>query len=171
MTLPTDSKERKELPLWTFMFNYFPLAWLEVVRVAVAGNAQHENGADIRWDRSKSMDQLNTAARHQFDYGMGVKKDVDGRAHLAKAIWRLMAQLQLDEESTAVAPASTSRPAGRPAGPIIPPAEFGEHGPAASRDYESICGVEGCPGHVPWSGKNCGVRVSALTGFRLKAVP
>jgi hypothetical protein len=100
MTLPTDYDARKALPLYDFMFGYFPLAWLEVVNVAVAGNKQHLNGAEkIRWAREKSTDQLNTAFRHLFDYGTGTKIDSDGRAHLAKTIWRLMAQLQLDIEA------------------------------------------------------------------------
>ena len=98
--LPTDAKERKDLPLWTYMFNYFPLAWLAEVRVAVAGDKQHKNeGKTIQWAREKSADQLNTAYRHLFDYGMGNKYDADGEPHLAKAIWRLKAQLQLDEEA------------------------------------------------------------------------
>ena len=97
--LPTDYDARKALPLWDFLFGYFPKAWLEVVRVAVAGNTQHQNvGKTIIWAREKSTDQLNTAFRHQFDYGMGIKKDTDGQWHLAKAIWRLSAQLQLDIE-------------------------------------------------------------------------
>lgn len=100
MTLPTDYSERKALPLWDFMFGYFVDAWLAVVSVAVAGDKQHKNeGKTIHWAREKSTDQLNTAFRHQFDYGMGVKKDTDGEWHLAKAIWRLSAQLQLDIEA------------------------------------------------------------------------
>ena len=100
MSLPTESRSRKELPLWTYMFGYFPLAWLEEVKVAVSGNSQHDNkGSGIQWDRSKSPDQLNTALRHLFDYGTGQKRDTDGRCHLAKAIWRLKAQLQLDLEA------------------------------------------------------------------------
>jgi hypothetical protein len=100
MILPTEDKTRKgEWPLWTFMFGYFPKAWLEVVRVAVVGNNQHNPGQKLHWAREKSTDQLNTALRHQFDYGMGVRKDTDGVYHLAKAIWRLMAQLQLDVEA------------------------------------------------------------------------
>jgi hypothetical protein len=98
MTLPTDYNERKSLPLWDFMFKYFPDAWLEVVRVAVAGNNQHNPGEPLHWAREKSTDQLNTAFRHQFDYGLGTKVDTDGCYHLAKAIWRLSAQLQLDIE-------------------------------------------------------------------------
>jgi hypothetical protein len=97
MTLPIDDKARKDLPLWSFMFEYFPDAWLEVVRVSVEGNKQHNPGQPLHWAREKSTDQLNTAMRHQFDYGTGVKIDSkDGCYHLAKAIWRLMAQLQLD---------------------------------------------------------------------------
>jgi hypothetical protein len=100
MTLPTTDKDRKQdWPLWTFMFEYFPKAWLEVVRVAVEGNKQHNPGQPLHWARWKSTDQLNTAFRHLFDYGTGVKQDTDGVHHLAKAIWRLMAQLQLDVEA------------------------------------------------------------------------
>lgn len=102
MTLPTDYDERKALPLYTFLTEYFFLAFLEVVRVAVAGDKQHLNNpgtSPIRWAREKSTDQMNTAMRHICDYGTGQKYDVDGRAHLAKAIWRLSAQLQLDEEA------------------------------------------------------------------------
>jgi len=104
MGLPTDCNERKALPVYTFLTKYFPLAFLEVVRVAVAGDKQHLNNSEpgeIRWAREKSTDQLNTALRHIMDYGMGEAIDTDGRAHLAKAIWRLSAQLQLDEEARA----------------------------------------------------------------------
>ena len=99
--LPTDNTERKALPVYTFLTKYFPLAFLEVVRVAVAGDKQHGNtGPEIQWAREKSTDQLNTALRHLMDYGMGRRHDTDGRAHLAKAICRLSAQLQLDEEAS-----------------------------------------------------------------------
>jgi hypothetical protein len=111
MTLPTQDKDRKgNWPLWTFMFGYFPKAWLEVVRVAVEGNKQHNPGQPLRWAREKSTDQLNTAFRHLFDYGAGVKKDTDGVYHLAKAIWRLSAQLQLDVEEDERAQSSVPVP-------------------------------------------------------------
>jgi len=32
------------------------------------------------------------------DYGLGEEFDTDGQPHLAKVIWRFMAQLQLDIE-------------------------------------------------------------------------
>lgn len=100
--LPTENAARKALPLWDFLFGYFPDTFLALVRVAVAGQAQHNGGEPgIRWAREKSTDQMNTAFRHLFDYGKGVKRDTDGEYHLAKAIWRLSAQLQLDIEAEA----------------------------------------------------------------------
>lgn len=99
MALPTVDKERKELQMWTYLFGYFPKTFLAVLGVCVAGNKQHNPGEPLHWAREKSTDQLNTAFRHQFDYGLGVKKDTDGQWHLAKAIWRLSAQLELDIEA------------------------------------------------------------------------
>ena len=98
MSLPTDDKQRKELQYWTFLTEYFLKAWMAVANVAIAGNRQHNPGEKLHWAREKSKDQMNTAFRHQLDYAMGVKKDTDGQYHLAKAIWRLSAQLQLDIE-------------------------------------------------------------------------
>lgn len=97
-SLPTEDKARKRLQLWTFLMEYFPDTFLAVVEVAIAGNEQHNPGQPLHWAREKSKDQLNPAFRHQWDYGRGVKKDTDGQWHLAKAIWRLSAQLQLDIE-------------------------------------------------------------------------
>jgi Domain of unknown function (DUF5664) len=99
--LPTDDKARKEIPVFSYLVRYFPKALLAVVGVCVAGNKQHNPemaATDINWTRGKSSDQMNTAQRHMLDYGTGTKKDVDGQWHLAKAIWRLSAQLQLDIE-------------------------------------------------------------------------
>lgn len=99
--LPTDDKARKMIPLFTFLTQYFPDAILAMVGVSVAGNVQHNpelSPADIKWAREKSRDQMNTAQRHIWDYGTGVKRDVDGQWHLAKAAWRILAQLQLDIE-------------------------------------------------------------------------
>ncbi len=100
--LPTEDKARKAIPLFTFLTTYFPDAVLAMVGVSVAGNVQHNpdlDPADIKWAREKSRDQLNTAMRHLWDHGTGVKRDADGQWHLAKAAWRLLAQLQLDIEA------------------------------------------------------------------------
>jgi hypothetical protein len=98
MSLPTDAKARKALPLYSYMFEYFPDAWLAEVAVAVSGNDQHNPGEPLHWAREKSTDQMNTAFRHLFDHARGTPKDVDGCYHLAKAIWRLKAELQLTIE-------------------------------------------------------------------------
>jgi Domain of unknown function (DUF5664) len=96
--LPTDNAARKALPAWSFLINYFPDAFLEVVKVAVAGNNQHNPGEELHWAREKSTDQMNTAFRHMMDHGRGTVKDTDECYHLAKSIWRLSAELQLQIE-------------------------------------------------------------------------
>jgi len=99
--LPTNDKERKALPILTFLTRYFPDAILAMVRVSVAGNIQHNPElapADIKWAREKSTDQMNTAFRHMWDHATGTKLDSDGQYHLAKAAWRLLAELQLTIE-------------------------------------------------------------------------
>jgi hypothetical protein len=107
--LPTTDKERKRLQLDTFLFEYFPDVFLAVANVAIAGNEQHNKGEPLHWAREKSTDQLNTAFRHYWDYRRGIKKDTDGQWHLAKAIWRLSAQLQLDIEEDRRASAGADR--------------------------------------------------------------
>ena len=107
-----DYKGRKNIPIFTFLTGYFPRTLVELVKVAVAGNVQHNPEVaptDIYWARDKSTDQLNTAMRHQFDHAVSgpmdeeppeVQKIIGGNTrHLAKAIWRLCAQLELDLEA------------------------------------------------------------------------
>lgn len=120
--LPTDYDERKKWQLWTFLTQYFPDAFLAVVDVAIKGNDQHNPGEPLHWAREKSKDQLNTAVRHLWDHTAGKSLDTDGSYHLAKAIWRLSAELQLvieardapvpkAEEATAGSVAEVERPA------------------------------------------------------------
>ena len=93
--LPHDYKARKAIPLYSFLTGYFPDAIVEVVKVAVAGTEQHNPGEPLHWAREKSTDQLNTAMRHLFDHGAGARYDQDGTMHLAKAAWRILAEIQL----------------------------------------------------------------------------
>lgn len=104
--LPKDYKARKSLPMYTFLTQYFPDAIIELVKVSVAGNVQHNPGQPMHWARGKSTDQMETAVRHIFDHGMGNTYDDeppevlacignDGTMHLAKAAWRLLAEIQL----------------------------------------------------------------------------
>lgn len=120
MTLPNDRNARKNIPLHDFLVGYFPDAIAELVRVSVAGNAQHNPGEKLHWARHKSTDQLNTAVRHIFDHtaaGMYDQEPPEVQAaidwegeghqtmHLAKAAWRLLAEIQLLCEKRASAAA------------------------------------------------------------------
>lgn len=96
--LPNDDAGRKRMQVWTYLMEYFPDALLAEVEVSIAGNEQHNPGEPLHWARDKSTDQYNTAFRHLWDHGRGIKKDKDGQWHLAKAIWRLKAALQLEIE-------------------------------------------------------------------------
>lgn len=92
--LPEDSATRKEIPLWTGLFEYFPNALAETSRVSFVGNAKHNPGEDMHWARGKSMDQANCVLRHMLDARFG-HRDKDGMHHLAYAAWRALANLQL----------------------------------------------------------------------------
>ncbi len=98
MPLPTQDVDRKKLPLWTGVLCYFPDALLAVAEVSRLGNEQHNPGEPLHWAREKSTDQMNTAARHMLDHSTGNLTDTDGAWHLAKAAWRLLAELQLSIE-------------------------------------------------------------------------
>lgn len=94
MSLPTDAKARKALPVYTYITEYFPDALIAEVEVSVAGNTQHNAGEPLHWAREKSTDQLDSAFRHMLDHKKN-PRDTDGMYHLAKAVWRLKAELQL----------------------------------------------------------------------------
>lgn len=96
--LTTDKQERKRTPIFSGLRKYFPLAMAAISRVSWAGNEQHNPGEPLHWARGKSDDHLDAADRHLTEYAMGNPYDEDGEAHLAKASWRINAQLQLDEE-------------------------------------------------------------------------
>jgi hypothetical protein len=99
MTLPIDAKGREQWPIYDYIYGYFPDALMEEIRVSWIGNQQHNPGEKMHWARDKSSDHMNKALRHIDDYARGTQKDVDGTYHLAKAIWRLKARLQLDIEA------------------------------------------------------------------------
>jgi len=99
MSLPTDRDARNAIPLWDGLFSYFPDVWAEVAKVSVLGNKQHALGDKLFWNRNVSTDHLNKIFRHAFDHGTGNVLDTDGTFHMAKAIWRACAELQLAIEA------------------------------------------------------------------------
>jgi Domain of unknown function (DUF5664) len=100
--LPTDPKERKQIPIASGVFDYFTSALIEIAKVSKAGNDQHNPGQPLHWARGKSMDHADTMLRHFSERGT---IDTDGLRHTAKAAWRLLALLQ-EEMEAAGAPLS-----------------------------------------------------------------
>jgi len=89
--LPTDAKERKNLPVATGVLDYFPKAFLEVSKASIAGNNQFMPGEPLHWDRSKSTDDADALIRHFLERGT---LDSDGVRHSAKCAWRALAVLE-----------------------------------------------------------------------------
>ena len=95
---PASAQGRKDHPVFTGVLMYFPDALAAVSNVSKTGNDQHNPGQPLHWARGKSTDQMDTATRHMMDHGVGTTKDDDGMYHLAKAAWRILAELQLTIE-------------------------------------------------------------------------
>lgn len=94
MSLPTDRDARNALPVWDGCIMYFPDVWAEVAKVSIAGNKQHNIGP-LHWNTHVSTDHQNKVLRHMLDDAGGDVYDSDGTMHLAKALWRIAAALQL----------------------------------------------------------------------------
>lgn len=96
-TLPQDSEARKDMPLATGVFDYFPAALAEVAKLSKAGNDKHNPGEPLHWARGKSMDHADCIARHLIDRGSFDPKD--GTRHTASLAWRALALLQEELEA------------------------------------------------------------------------
>ena len=95
--LPTDAKERKKIPLWSGLMQYFPDALSAVANLSYVGNEQHNPGQPLHWAREKSADQEDTMLRHLTEKGT---IDTDGIRHSTKVAWRALAMLQLEIENS-----------------------------------------------------------------------
>lgn len=67
LTLPTDSNERKNVPLLSGCLKYFPAALAGIALISKLGNDKHNPGEPLHHDRSKSMDQGDCILRHLTD--------------------------------------------------------------------------------------------------------
>ena len=85
--LPSDSKERKAIPIYSGFITYFPDAIIAVTKVSYEGNEQHNPGTPLHWDRTKSTDELDAMMRHVLD------------GDWAAVAWRAMANLQKEIEN------------------------------------------------------------------------
>lgn len=109
MSLPTDAKARKAVPIYSGVLRYFPRALCAVAECSYRGNQQHNPGQPLHWDRSKSTDHLDCLLRHMVDDILGVEIDTDETAHLTKVAWRALAHLEVHLERAA-RPAPAAEP-------------------------------------------------------------
>ena len=93
MTLPTDSKARKDIPLASGCLDYFPLALAAVAQLSQAGNDKHNPGQPLHWSREKSNDHADCILRHLLE--RGTVDPEDGILHDVKVAWRALAMAQL----------------------------------------------------------------------------
>jgi hypothetical protein len=70
-------------------------ALLEISRLSLAANEQHNPGQPIHWAREKSTDHADCLMRHLLDRGT---RDTDGQLHTAKVAWRALAMAELHLE-------------------------------------------------------------------------
>ena len=85
--LPEDSKERKDIPIYTGVINYFPDAFVELAKLSLRGGVQHgQTRETLHWDRDKSTDHLDALCRHMIDEDW------------VEVAWRALANLQVQIE-------------------------------------------------------------------------
>lgn len=101
MTLPTEAKARKSVPIFSGVLRYFPDALVAIAQLSLIGNRQHNAGKPLHWDRSKSGDELDALTRHLLEAGT---VDTDGVRHSVKVAWRSLANLQKEIEAARATP-------------------------------------------------------------------
>ena len=96
MVLPTGSKERKQLPLFMGVFNYFPDAVVAVAHQSQVGNDKHNPGEPLHWAREKSNDDWDCLTRHQLDLWQAIQSgDAEAiKEHAGALAWRGLAVAQ-----------------------------------------------------------------------------
>lgn len=105
--LTKDKDERKTIPLYRGLFQYFPAALAEVAKVSHVGNEQHNPGEDCFDNREKSNDDYDCMLRHLVEAD---EDDDDGMLHAAKVAWRALRACQkILEDRGAVRPAHAAR--------------------------------------------------------------
>lgn len=66
-TLPIDSRERKDYPLYRGLLRYFPAALAGISRTSKLGNDKHNPGEEMHHARGKSPDHGDCVIRHLMD--------------------------------------------------------------------------------------------------------
>lgn len=96
MSLPTDAKARKAVPVWSGCIAYFPDALVAIAMLSQSANEQHNPGEPLHWAKEKSTDEEDAGMRHGIEPLLigGSPYDSDGYAHKVKKAWRALADLQ-----------------------------------------------------------------------------
>lgn len=115
MKLPSGTATRKNLPVFTGVLKYFPLALAEISKLSKIGNDKHNPGQPLHWSRDKSTDHGDCLVRHQLDAGTIDPETItadypEGLLHDVHVAWRALAQLEVALEAQRL-PAPTPKPA------------------------------------------------------------
>jgi hypothetical protein len=95
MSLPTDSKTRKGIPVYRGFIKIFPDAVAAVAQLTAISTEKHNPGGDVGWQKDKSTDELDAQLRHMLDDAIApCSRDDEGAMHAVKIAWRGMANLQ-----------------------------------------------------------------------------
>jgi hypothetical protein len=86
--------DRKIMPVFSGLINYFPNALLEISHCSKVGNDQHHPDKPLHWDKNKSNDHLDALTRHLIDHSKN-HLDTDNVLHLTKVAWRALAALEI----------------------------------------------------------------------------
>lgn len=96
MSLPTDPKARKAIPIVTGCLDYFPDALAAVARLSLKANEKHNPGQPLHWSKNKSADHADCLVRHLLERG---KIDPEtGESFTVHTAWRALALLQTEIE-------------------------------------------------------------------------
>lgn len=93
LTLPTDSSVRKDIPLYSGCYTYFPAALAGVALHSKINNEKHNPGEPLRHSRGKSGDHADCIARHSMDIA-------DFLAH--RVVWSETEELDILSEANAL---------------------------------------------------------------------
>lgn len=101
MTIPKDSQERKDAPVFSGALKYFPDALVLVAMLSKRANDKHNPGEAMHWSKEKSNDHMDCLVRHALEVGMW---DADNKCDHAVAVaWRALANLQTMIENGTIA--------------------------------------------------------------------
>jgi hypothetical protein len=99
MTLPSNSKARKDTPIFSGVLRYFPDALAEVAKLSMVGNDKHNPGQPLHWSKGISTDHGDCLTRHQLEFDQIDPETIterypEGLLHATHVAWRALAQLQ-----------------------------------------------------------------------------